>query len=111
MRGRAQETISPKPAIPPLFPGVEQVQEFLVLIWLVDAGFNPPISLPAPALNRPQEICRYAVISQMRQKDVNGLIFQSAWLRTVGARGRLLCSALLWMRPQGLQSKITAGSW
>lgn len=61
MRGRAQETISPKPAIPPLFPGVEQVQEFLVLIWLVDAGFNPPISLPAPALNRPQEICRYAL--------------------------------------------------
>lgn len=40
---------------------------------LVAVGFNSPISLPAPALRRPQEIC--TLISQMRQKRCEWVYF------------------------------------
>lgn len=104
---KAKETISPfsSPAIPPLFLGVGQVQEFLVLVAV---NFNPPISLPLPALNCPQEIC--TLISQMRQKRCEWLYFPKYQLHLVGAWGSLSCSAPFWMRPQALPSKMTAGS-
>lgn len=40
---------------------------------LVSVGFNSPISLPAPALRRPQEIC--TLISQMKQKRCEWVYF------------------------------------
>lgn len=72
MMSEAQGTISPfsHPAAPALFLRGEQVQEFLVQVAV---GFNSPISLPAPALRRPQEIC--TLISQMKQKRCEWVYF------------------------------------
>lgn len=105
--GEAQGTISPffHPAAPALFLRGEQVQEFLVLVAV---GFNSPMSLPAPALRRPQEIC--TLISQEAEKIVNGFIFQSTQLHPAGTWGSLQCSAPFWTRPQALLSKIPVGS-
>lgn len=63
--GETQGTMSPfsHPAAPAFFLRGEQVQEFLELVAV---AVNSPISLPAPALRRPQERC--TLISQMRQK-------------------------------------------
>lgn len=105
--GKAKETVSPfsSPAIPPLFWGVRQVQEFLVLVAV---DINPPISLPLPTFNCPQEI--RALISQMRQKRCEWLYFPKYQLCLAGTWGSLSCSAPLWIRPQALSSKMTAGS-
>lgn len=86
---KAQETISPfsSPAIPPLFPAVEQVQEFLVLIAV---SFNPPNLFASASFKPPTGDMQIGtLISQMRQKRCEWLDFPMFLATSGGGSGRL----------------------